>query len=179
MNIHKGFAHLLVAGYDFGIGFLLKQKYIGFAGMIAFASVPAWALFYHQIVFLKKPEDVKPIPPVAVQPNDQSEVIKKLVEFVKPHLQANIVLEQIQGQLVSILYPPSAPALGTEPEKVVKVVPTYLDSACLIYIIAKKITLELMPNIESEKRNVFTGMFHTFKRVLGVGAAPTLPDYGL
>ncbi len=130
LTIHKGFAHLLTAGYDFGIGYLLTRKYFDLASVAAFAVLPALACQWHQYVF-KKTE----------APDVESQA-------------------------------PSTPTAESA-----KTIPAYLAKTCLIYVIAKKITLELMPRKEQEP--LLKKAYRTIRRVSGFGAEEPLPNYGL
>ncbi len=60
-NIHKGCAHLIIAGYDFGIGFSARNKYLIVGSMALFAAQPLILKQFHQ-KFFKKPEEGQSMP---------------------------------------------------------------------------------------------------------------------
>ncbi len=164
LNIHKGFTHLLVAGYDFGIGFLLKQKYFDLGGVIAFATLPVVAYLWHQRMF-KKPGDGF-VPPAST---DQSALVQKLIDVaaIPPNM-----ADTVRSQFATLLTPTTAPASE-------KVLPKYLENTCYIYIIAKRFTLEMMPSVKKETEGLTTRVLKTCRRVSGIGVEEPLPDFGL
>lgn len=166
LNIHKGFAHLLTAGYDFGIGYLLKREYINVISAIAFSAFPVAALMWHQSVYAKPGE-------VLINPEAQNQLLEKLVEITKDHMEGS-ALEQINNKILNAIKPPPLPANPQE-----QVVPTYLTPRCYIYAIAKKITLELMPPTEPITHPLAIRFVNTLRRVSGVGEVVPLPNYGL
>jgi hypothetical protein len=147
-NTHKGITHLLVASYDLGIGVLLNQKYIGLAGVAIFAGLPIVALVYHQKVFKKPNTNLL-----------SSETHQKEVQ------QIQLIVKGLTGKdIIPTEQNTPSPA---QPSK-------YLDNTCLIYTIAKKLTLELMPKSQPEnKENPL------LKDAVGAGGEATAPNYGL
>ncbi len=220
LNIHKGVSHLLVAAYDFGIGFVVRKKYGDLISVLAFGAMPMTTFVWHKycykktedpqavaakkifnaikVVFQKpaqeanqKPQaegdrvdDMEQINAAASdsedieQPNDNPTIAlakainnvqqedKKLFDALtilrdtelfqqaypeaQYELKANILsdiedklseeqLKKIAEVIVPIPLAPPA-SIGKR-----KITPSYLGSDCLIYDVARKITLELIP----------------------------------
>jgi hypothetical protein len=167
-HLRKGFAHLFTAGYDFGIGYLLKQKYIGIGGAAAFALIPSFAKEYHDKVFKSptppkeekdavKPEEVKKEEPVKQDEGKNKE--KTLLETV----------EEVAQEVEQIVSPPRT----THKE--------YLDPSCLIYCLADRFTYVIMPPVVKEKSrevpeeeisSIGQRLWGTMRRLTGYGGAP-------
>lgn len=164
LNIHKGFAHLLVAGYDFGIGFALKQNYTDLGGVIAFAFLPVVAYLWHQRVFKKPGEGY-----VSPAGTDPSTLVDSLLRAAKIQGEET---EKVRSQFTTLLTPtPTTPSD--------KVLPKYLENTCYIYVIAKRITLEMMPSVKVETESLPKRAWKTCRRVSGYGLEEPLPDFGL
>ena len=57
-DVKLGFVNILTAGYDFGVGYILKFNNVGVVAAIAFAALPSIAANYHASVF-KNPSSTK------------------------------------------------------------------------------------------------------------------------
>jgi hypothetical protein len=125
-NVLKGISHLLTGVYDFALAIIFSQKYLGLAGALAFAAVPATAYFYHQII-IKRPE---------VQESNLAEVFKETKE----------VVVNAAEKALNIVEPPPKPE---EPKPVVQESCPYLVETCKIYIVAQYLTQKILPKIEA------------------------------
>jgi hypothetical protein len=223
LNIHKGVSHLLVAAYDFGIGFVVRKKYGDLISVLAFGAMPMTTFVWHKycykktedpqavaakkifnaikVVFQKPAQEVqvvnqkpKPAPDhiddehqknVAESDSEEAEqlnddkgtALERVINLMKENdpklsealtilrdtelfqqaypeaqyeLKANILsdiedklsdeqLKKIAEVIVPIPLAPPA-SIGKR-----KITPSYLGSDCLIYDVARKITLELIP----------------------------------
>lgn len=135
LNIHKGLSHLLIAGYDFGIAFLLKQNQFSLGGLTVCVMTPVFAYQWHQKIY-KKPGEPDVPAPVSTQ--------QDLATTIASALPAQIPIPQASSS-TSHTTPEPAPAPSAT------VSPTYLENTCLIYVIAKRITLGIMPKPAGEQ----------------------------
>jgi hypothetical protein len=219
-NIHKGLSHLLVAAYDFGIGFVVRKKYGDLISVLAFGAMPMTTYVWHQYCY-KKTEDPqasaakkifnalkvvfqKPVQETNQKPQaegDRVEDLEKKNEAISdsdeieqpndnPMVALSKAINNVQGkdaklyealtilrdtELFQQAYPEVAYELKAhllsdlegklsedQLKKIAEVIvpiplappasigkrdvkPTYLANDCLIYDVARKITLELMP----------------------------------
>jgi hypothetical protein len=126
-EIHKGVTHLLIAGYDYGIGYLIKQRYFDLITVVGFSTLPVVALMHHQMIF-KKPES----------------------------------------------------RLANSKEKPDETAHPYREKTCWIYIVAKKITLELMPNFKTQPpESIIKRSWKALRRLSYVESGESLPQFGL
>jgi hypothetical protein len=125
-HIHKGFCHIIAAGYDVGIGLLLKKKYFCLASVLLAAQAPSLIALWHQKIFRK--------------PGEQS-----VVSFQMPE-QVQKLAENLPVSLRSWLFESPTEQVAEQ---------TCLSKACLVYAMAKKFTLGLTP-ASSEEQPVAT-----------------------
>jgi hypothetical protein len=124
--VHKGFSHLLTGVYDFALAIIFSQKYLGLAGALVFAAVPATAYFYHQIL-IKRPEVKEP---------SIAEVLKDTKE---------VVVNATEKALNIVETPPKQ----EEQKPAVEESCPYLVETCKIYVIAQYLTQKILPKIEA------------------------------
>jgi hypothetical protein len=141
-HIHKGFCHIIAAGYDVGIGLLLRKKYFCLAGVLLAAQAPSLVALWHQKIF-RKPGD-KHVVNLQLPP----ELLTKLLE---------ILPEKISHWLFASLS-------DEQPER------TYLSKTCLVYTIAKKFTLGMTPvSSEAEPAATWSDYVKSFFRPQSTG----------
>ena len=162
-DVKLGFVNILTAGYDFGVGYILKFNNVGVVAAIAFAALPSIAANYHASVFKKPVIDKEPPQPLV-----------DLFKDVKVDETAIQKLPEAEAQLEQ----PKEPVKKDDSH--LKSLP-YLDPACLIYTVAKKLTLECMPSFEPAKPdepipNFVMRGYGTLRRILARQTVVSQPE---
>lgn len=142
-DIEIGFVNILTAGYDFGVGYILNFNNVGVVAALAFAALPSIAAKHHASVFKK---------PVIDHTPDVSDLFK-----------------EVNGD--NILTSSEPKAEPEKPKEIVKKENTFLDPACYIYSLARKLTLECIPPDEKPRgdepvTNIVSRGLGTLRRLL-------------
>jgi len=156
-TIHKGFVHLLTAGYEFGIGFLLSRKYLGLIGGVAFSIAPSLVIRCHQKIF-KKFEEMQDSQAANRNQEQQDKKVSRneqTTTFPSPNV--------------------NPPLQSSDSSR-----KPCLDRTCVIYIIARSITSECMPGNSDSTESILKRILKAWKRIIGRGSEESaLPNYGL
>lgn len=104
LHVHKGFAHLITAAYDFWVGYFLSQKPYGLIGVAAFVIAPRAAAVWSERIFSKPSPEQSSTENVPVEEEIEREQMQSAQEnqnILDPACSISKLAEKITRLLLS------------------------------------------------------------------------------